>query len=63
MEELFKILEDSRVYSEELQTEVIPVEVVYDVVGQMIEQQVENTYRILSEKLENLSQDFNIDIE
>ena len=62
MEELFQELENSRVYSEELQTDVIPVGIVYEVLGKIVEQHMQNTFEMLTAQLADLSKDFK-DIE
>lgn len=62
MEELFQELENNKVYSEELQTEVIPVEVVYDIITQMMEQHIQSTFNVLTNQLQELTEDFK-DIE
>lgn len=62
MEELFQELENSRKYSEELQTDVIPAEIVYEVFGKVVEQHMQNTFNMLANQLQELTEDFK-DIE
>lgn len=57
MEELFQELENSRKYSEELQTDVIPAEIVYEVFGKVVEQHIQNTFEMLSVHLTGLSKE------
>lgn len=63
MEELFDILEKNKVYHETLNTEVIPAFVVYEVIGQIVDKHIQDTYEILTKKLEDLSEDFESNIE